>query len=546
MRSYVQAASRSWVSEGGLYRLNVEVLGHNDRRPRGNLFRPQPQGGQCAFVDRLFAKYDVEEQTYGMLLDPRETLKTTGCVVGGVLQFLIDHRDGAVLIDGHKHALAKERLSGIVGHLESNKRFKELYGDWSIGAKEWNTTALRFKERVDGALEPSIDTSGEDQSKTGGHYDLIIADDLVNEKNSDSMLLREATKRHIATLYPLLKKGGVLLVVGTRWHYDDAYGYILKNNEMEAKRAEELGIEPEFAYETFIHSAINADGTLYAPEILSYKRLEFLRRNMPRSLFACNYLNVPIEEEDKTFPSSGMCWFEAQYGHSAQYGNYLEFADGSRSAVNTYFLWDTAGLVENPTEGASAHGFVILAVDANDEWYVLEMEDYRGKPTDVVNRALYLTIEYRPKIVSGEFNGVSAKWKDHYVEALRKRSVRIPGMEIARFIPTRNKDLRIETALEPRYRRGGIHIRVGLETASAQFGEFPKRNQKDSLDALAQGDTVAKAPAAVELDPEMMDFPVGEDEDEDSGPTNVGVIKRAGAWTGTSTPVPIGGFPSWH
>lgn len=492
----------------------------------------------CGFTDKeLLKQYGVPNPqggTFGMVFAPRETRKTTNVVIGGALDFLIDHPNAAVLIDSHKHAMSMERLDLIKWNIEHNEKFKRYFGDWRAGAREWNSESIRIGARKDGEKEPSIDTSGEDQSKTGAHYDLIIADDLVNDKNSESPLLRERVYRHIQTLYPMLKKDGVLIIVGTFWHYDDAYNRLIADDEKERDRAEKLGQEPSITYKKYIEGAIKPDGKLYAPTILSYDRLDWLRRNLAPRIFAPNYLLVPIEDSDKTFKREYLTWIECRYFDDYENGPHIEYADGKRSPVRTYFLWDTAGV--DPSQGSSPNGFVIVGVDAENRWNILEAEEFKGKPSEVIARAVYLTAEYRPSMMKGEFVGALGHWRDLYVEGLKRAGVAIPGMQIVKSVPTRAKDTRIELGLEPLWRAGRIRLRVGLEVCAKQFDEFPKRTQKDVLDAMAQGadDPVLRPPSEREIEDRR---PVDPDEDEYEINPNAGVLQASGSWVGTGTPV---------
>lgn len=531
-----------------LYQLNREILSP-DSVEHPHLIE------MCGFADSIFDEYGkAPEGTFAFVGTPRETRKTTNIVIGGAIKFLIEHRNASVLIDSHVHKLAQERLTAIKSHLEFNKRFRDEYGDWRTDALEWNESAIRIADRGGEYIsaEPSIDTSGRDKSKTGGHYDLILPDDLVNEEDRNSATIRRKTIEHIQTLYPLLKTGGIMLFVGTFWHYADAYMWLIKTDQRERKRAEEQGVRPHAPLRTYIRGAFNKDGSLYAPTLLPYEKLDWLRNHIAPSLFAPNYLLVPTEEKDKTFPSSWLQYFEAEFFTGSE-GQFLEFPDGHRVPVFTYFLWDPAGYKgEMLTQDESSdHGMCVVAVAPDDTWYVLHAEAVRGKASDVVSRAVYLTFEYRPRMVKGEWVGSNEQWQVLYMETLRRRGLIVPGMEFARTVPTKQKDVRIELALEPRYRRRAIFFRAGVsEAVTDQLDQFPKGAKKDILDALEDGEDEPRirGPQGQELEPTVPRDP--DDEDDTAAATNAAIIQRAGAWVGTGTPVPRNSFvqkePGWQ
>ncbi len=70
-------------------------------------------------------------------------------------------------------------------------------------------------------------TAGLETSLTGLHFDIIIDDDLVNDKNTST---KEQIQKVIDVYndsFNLLDRGGTHVVVGTRWSNRDLYGHIL-------------------------------------------------------------------------------------------------------------------------------------------------------------------------------------------------------------------------------------------------------------------------------------------------------------------------------
>jgi phage terminase large subunit-like protein len=67
------------------------------------------------------------------------------------------------------------------------------------------------------------------------HYDIIIGDDLVTDENSDTEGQRKTTHNWFyKTLLPCLEPDGKMWIIGTRWHADDLYGWLEKEDYVDS------------------------------------------------------------------------------------------------------------------------------------------------------------------------------------------------------------------------------------------------------------------------------------------------------------------------
>ncbi|MGH7744553.1 MAG: hypothetical protein ACREQ5_07015, partial [Candidatus Dormibacteria bacterium] len=192
-------------------------------------------------------------------------------------------------------------------HLEHSEELqKEFHGDVKAESSKWSESAIILSTRTINRKEPSIDTCALDRPKVGGHYDLIIIDDLHTRENITPKLLRKS-RMFLNDLQPLLKPGGVLVLVGTRWHHQDIYSHIL---EVDAQR-EKKGKGP--AYSFLRKGCYDGPGGLFFPSVLSAEVLEDYKLNMTTKEFATQFLNMPIEEDTAVFPHSTLQFFSGTY-----------------------------------------------------------------------------------------------------------------------------------------------------------------------------------------------------------------------------------------
>ena len=277
--------------------------------------RPQPHVEMCDWLDDLVSPlihYSLEQrrslkQTKGLMLVPRGCFKTSIGTVSMCLHVLERNPNARILIDTHTHDFAMQILREIKYHLENNAAFIRLFGDWKEGSTLWARENITIGPRTEALKEPSIDTAGVDKSKNGGHYDLIIADDLHEERNTANEDQRKKVRDHIQNLYPILEPGGVLLITGTRWHNADAYGWLLSKN----REAEKKGQEPP--YRTLLRSAFLEDSSLYFPTRIDDAFLAQQRLELDDKKFAVWYLNKPIEDASKYFPPGLIKQYDGEY-----------------------------------------------------------------------------------------------------------------------------------------------------------------------------------------------------------------------------------------
>lgn len=267
---------------------------------------PQPHFEMCAFLEQavkpLFIPDRPQVQEKSMMLVPRGCFKTTVGSVALPIWLLLQLPDLRILLDSHTYDYSCEILYEIKEHIESEK-FKNVFGDLSKDSGRWSEGQIEVNSRTTPRKEPSIQASGVDKAKAGGHFDVIIADDIVDEKGITEVGIKR-TRRHFNRLIPVLETNGVQLVTGTRWAFNDVYGFKLANDE----KLRKAGKKPEFS-RVLHHGAWLDDGSLYFPTKLTAEFLYHARMNMTDKEFAVWYLNDPIEGDMKVFPRRFMKFY---------------------------------------------------------------------------------------------------------------------------------------------------------------------------------------------------------------------------------------------
>jgi predicted phage terminase large subunit-like protein len=181
-----------------------------------------------------------------------------------------------ILIASNTQLQSEIFLREIKFHLEHNVRVLEYFGCFASDDK-WDNREIIVGPRTSSAKESTVSCVGVGGAVASRHYDLIIADDLVDEENSRTELQREKVKTwYYKTLGPCLEPDGRIFVIGTRYHYLDLYGHLIKN---------------ELADKHQIIPAIDTDGKTPWPEKFSLEWLEIRRQQMGSLIFNTQYMN---------------------------------------------------------------------------------------------------------------------------------------------------------------------------------------------------------------------------------------------------------------
>lgn len=475
----------------------------------------EPHREMCEFAESLLPpppdKMHDADQKKGLLLEPRETLKTTIAAQGLAEYFLLKWKvrygyDGRVAIVRSAREAACNVVTAVSLDLSnSNPVLQRAFGDLSKDAPKWKNEYITLNWRETVYREPSVMAGAPGMSLTGNHFDLIIVDDIVNETNYTSEAEMTKARVYIQTMLPILNAWGSILVIGTRWGYNDPYGWII---EMDAA-LEESGKKPQ--WQKLIKGAYNEDGSLLYPAFLTEKRLQNKRESLEEKLFTSQYLNVVTVESSKVFQEA---WLVGQYYDGVYTPDRDEIAtlkvfEGTKFEGSEFPV--AALLVIDPAATATAtSNFTAMALGLSDEYGNFWIHDsFKGKlvPSDVRSKIIELVGHYDIPDLSIDTLGQQVLWVDEIQSDLRKAGLKctvhlhkgkkLYDGKIQKGMHT--KASRIES-MQPLFKYGKIFLRKGHCSPIVneyRFYDGPThKNHFDMLDAMAQIPIFAKKPNA--------------------------------------------------
>lgn len=218
--------------------------------------------------------------------------------------------------------------------------------------------------------------------------------------------------------------------------------------------------------------AINADGSLLFPERLDKAFLDGQRRSMGSYIFANQYQNEIIPEEDQTFKKHWLRYYNELPEKTYNFG----FIDPAISEADT----------------ADYTGFVVISVDCDQNWYVRYAHRERLNPSHLINAAFDLCDQF--SLMSLGVEDVAYQRAILYFahEEMKRRNRRIPITGVRRG-PTKTKEMRI-LGLVPRFEFGTLLLKQGLHDLELELLEFPRGSHDDIIDSLASLETIVNYP----------------------------------------------------
>ena len=208
------------------------------------------------FVQWLFGKYGTHIKV--MTGSYNETLSST---------FAKQVRD----------SIAEAKTAGVTVYSDIFPNTKIKYGE--AAAQKW---------ALEGSQVANYLATSPTGTATGFGCNIMIIDDLIKnaEEAYNANTLQKLIDWFTNTMLSRTENGFKLIVIMTRWSSDDLAGFILAN------------------YKNVVHinyKAVQDDGSMLCPEILSKEDYELKTKNMNKDIVAANYQQEPLDIKGRLY-----------------------------------------------------------------------------------------------------------------------------------------------------------------------------------------------------------------------------------------------------
>ena len=387
--------------------------------------------------------------------------------------------------------LSVGNMDYIKYHFEYNERIKYFFGN--LKGRKWTEEDIELDNGC--KLISKSNVAGiRGGAKLHKRYDLICLDDFEHEQNTISADSRAKNANLVtAVVYPALEPHtGRLRVNGTPVHYDSFINNLIINYERNKKKKE------EFSWRVVTYKAILPNGSVLWPSFFPSSKLEekkkFYRDSGQPAKFFQEYMMEVQSEEDSVWRSQHIKFWEGFY-ENEEGVNYI-LIDGEKVPINTFIGCDPATDID--TKDSDFSVIMVIAVDVNNNLYVLEYERHRSIPTIGAKGQDGKLIEKKGVVdyiieLYNKYHCTSATVEDvamnrSIFQALNDERRRINRFDIA-VIPEKpggtNKRNRVYSGLSGRFSMGTIHIRENMFDLSNEIITFgPRMAHDDTIETL--------------------------------------------------------------
>ncbi len=251
-----------------------------------------------------------------LVLAPRDHGKTEVGVTYALRAICLD-RNIRILWICASSAQAERRMRRVKELLKSPRIVEDWASDPSQGClpfeggdESWTQNQL-YVQRTKHSVDATLQAIGSGGAITGAHFDIILADDLEDDKTTYSAAGREKTRRWFkGTVQPMLSRGGIMIVIGTRKHHDDLYGHLIVDPTWTVIQNPAISQWPEsYSFkleviegkEMITGVEVKGEAKVLWPEERPFTYLVKERRTMGEQIFSREFLNQVQDDSAAAF-----------------------------------------------------------------------------------------------------------------------------------------------------------------------------------------------------------------------------------------------------
>ena len=464
-------------------------LSDDDKKKLANLPPKAIARHSIAFFARHYLGLNVPDHQmrwYGyctrdrhLQLSPRDHGKTTVFCHALPVWAICNIPNVRVLMVSKTSGQANKLLGTIRAELRNNPLIKQDYGELlenkSEGGAIWCT-----RDEVGRKLkDPTVEAVGALGAITGGHFDIIIVDDMLDDENTKTEGRMESMDNWFyGTIGQLVEPTTQMFVIGTRKHYADLYQQLI-DNALWHRSIDRAIIDWPESYEYIFETdsdgnevisdvQVTGESTVLWPEVWDIKKLLIDRQQAGSIMF----------DREKQNDPSGM---KGQYLNIdwLQYFNWDSLPDEL-----TYYIGVDLAISEK--EHADETCIALVGYQANKRKVHL-IEIRHGKwdfPTayDKICTAYeeWAGAGMRAVEVLIENNVYQAAMAQHIAD-----STWIPAVGV---LTVKDKITKM-LAIAPHFENGSVLLRktemLGIPEFRQQWAQFPFAEHDDMLDAVA-------------------------------------------------------------
>jgi len=275
--------------------------------------------------------------------------------------------------DNHRKSILN--LQYIKQHFQTNEMIQYYFGN--IVGEKWTETDIVTSTKAK-LISRSNLSSVRGENYLGKRYDLVALDDTESETNTVTQDAREKIKNIVYNgVRPALDvNSGRLIFAGTPVHYDSLCQNILDGYDKAKNKS-------KYTWDVITYKSTQPEmegGVLWS-SYMPKKKLQKIKREYEEAGRAQGYYQeyeLEVQnEEDSVWGNKYIKHWNGYYQRDNDI-NYLVI-DGEKFPCNTFIGCDPATDIDTRSSDFSV--IMVVAIDPNNNVYVLEYERHRSIPT---------------------------------------------------------------------------------------------------------------------------------------------------------------------
>lgn len=411
-------------------------------------------------------------------LSPRDHGKTTIFNLLFPIWLVLYVPNVRILIVGKTSGQANKILGAIRKELTENPRIIEDFGHVLVNKGKGGAL---WAHRTKVLKDPTVEAVGALGAITGGHFDFILPDDIIDDENTKTASRMEDMSNWFnGTIMQLVEPDTRVLVTGTRKGYAELYQELI-DNPLWQKQIDRAIIQYPESYE-YVYST-NSDGQEYISDVATVGSYEVLwpeEWDIKTLLLDRQAIGSIIFDREKQNDPSGM---KGQF-LNVDWLQYYRWEDLPEDL--TYYM--SVDLAISEKETADETVACLMGYDSkNRKVYLIEFKFGRWNfPTAYKNLVGFFEewskAGMRPVKVLIENNVYQAAMAQHIAS-----NTWLPAVGVR----TVKDKVSKMTALAPHFENGSVLLRksemLGMPELRQQWAQFPYGKHDDILDSLAIG-----------------------------------------------------------
>lgn len=407
---------------------------------------------------------------------PREYAKSTYLTVFFFAWNLIFGKYRYIMYVTSSEDNAKEQLENAVVELISHPILKQLISR----VKTDNSTVFEYENYAGETFK--IKCVGQGTRVRGTRYgasrpDIIIIDDMEDAKYMRSEAYRLEVKRWFNSDIKGLSVEARIFLSGTILHDDSLLNNIIKNPPLVPK------------FNTFLFGVLDENGqstweSKFPLELIN--RMEEDARSIGElDAYYMERHNICLAPENQIFKQEYFRYFDNQT---------FDMMKG-----NVYYF-TSIDLASSTGEHADYTAIVTVAVNADNYWFVVDVQYGRWDSDERIKRIFATYRKYQPIVIGVEKGIILNEMRKNMEREMFATNTFINFTELSPYGRSMNKEMRITESLQARFKAGQVWF---LEKAdwnretTMQLKLFPKYGHDDIADALAYISDIAYAPSKI-------------------------------------------------